>query len=90
MFDRVDREGTMLRKRFVHRLTGLFVRWGMLKHPYGREYARERYSVTGRRVPEIEATERTGTASLGARAALVGTVMLLLSLLAAGVLYATA
>jgi len=29
------------------RLHRLFVRWGLLKHPYGREYAKQRYTVFG-------------------------------------------
>lgn len=37
-----------LRRRFINRLTGLFVRWGIISHPYGREYAKENYTLTGK------------------------------------------
>jgi hypothetical protein len=82
----------MFSRRLVHRITGLFVRWGLLKHPYGREYARQRYTLTGRRRPELETGRRTGARGGGVpsrtRAALVATALLLLSLAAAGVLFA--
>lgn len=34
--------------RLSTRLHGLLIRWGLLKHPFGRAYARRRYTVTGR------------------------------------------
>ena len=77
-----------LRSRFVFRVTGLFVRWGLISHPYGREYARERYTLTGRRVPDIESTARSGV-SPRTGAALVGVALLLMSLLATGILLAS-
>jgi hypothetical protein len=63
------------------------VRWGLLKHPYGREYARQQYTVTGRHEAETDSLERTSTPlSPRHRAALAGAVLLFSSLLAAGVL----
>jgi hypothetical protein len=77
----------MLRERVAHRLTGLFVRWNLIGHPYGREYALERYSVTGRRIPvDAEAPSRR---RVQFRAAALAATMVLLSLLAAGVLFAS-
>jgi hypothetical protein len=77
----------MFRDRVAHRLTGLFVRWNLIGHPYGREYAVERYTLTGRRLPDGASTgsERRGRR----RAAFVAATMALLSLLAAGVLVAS-
>lgn len=31
------------------RLEALLLRWGLLDHPYGRAYVRERYTLLGRR-----------------------------------------
>ena len=77
----------MLRDRVAHRLTGLFVRWNLIGHPYGREYATERYSVTGRRLPlDSEPPTRR---RVQFRAAALAATMVLLSLLAAGVLFAS-
>ncbi|WP_318568912.1 hypothetical protein [Salinigranum marinum] len=78
-----------LRNQLVYRVTGLFVRWGMVKHPYGREYARERYTITGRRTPDIESTRTSGRLSPRTGAALVGVALLLMSLLATGILFAS-
>jgi hypothetical protein len=78
------------RRRVVYRVTGLFVRWGLIGHPYGREYARERYTLTGRRRPDVERTRRPGGVSPRLGAALVGAALLLMSFLAAGILFATA
>jgi hypothetical protein len=81
-----------LYRRIVQRLTGLFVRWGVLSHPYGREYARERYTLSGRRVPESESRpEGEGFVQSRPAAALaVATLLLLVSLLATGLLIAVA
>jgi hypothetical protein len=76
-------------ERVVQRLVGLFVRWGLLEHPYGREYARQQYTLTGRHAPEAEtrSTRRQPPrVTPRSRAVLVGTALALLSLLAAGVL----
>jgi hypothetical protein len=70
----------MIRRRIIHRLTGLFVRWGLVEHPYGREYAVERYTVTGRRVPE------SGGRGVRTRAAVVAALLVLASVLATGLL----
>ena len=76
--------------RVIRRLVGVLVRWGLLKHPYGREYARRQYTVTGRHVPMVDSPERTATPLTPRfRAVLVGSVLLLLSLLGAGVLVAS-
>lgn len=74
----------VLRHRAVHRLTGLLVRWGMLDHPYGQEYARERYTVTGRRRPDSAFESGRDTPRLGA--GLVVAALVLASLLATGLL----
>lgn len=55
--------------RAVLRLHGLFVRWGLLDHPYGREYARTHYTVTGRRRdPDAAAGEDPTAAAMEAGA----------------------
>jgi hypothetical protein len=36
-----------LRKRIVLRIVRIFVYWGLIRHPYGREYAQWRYTPTG-------------------------------------------
>jgi hypothetical protein len=77
-----------LRRRAVHRLTGLFVRWDLIEHPYGRDYARERYSLTGRR--RSEPTPRLGESPSRTRAAMIVASLVLASLLATGLLFATA
>jgi hypothetical protein len=82
--------GMALRRRVVYRVTGLFVRWGLVSHPYGREYARERYTLTGRRRPDVERKPRPRGVSPRLGAALVGAALLLMSFLAAGILVATA
>lgn len=38
----------------IGRLQCAFIRWGLLKHPYGREYAREHYTLSGKFVPGDE------------------------------------
>jgi hypothetical protein len=75
----------MFRDRVAHRLTGLFVRWNLIGHPYGREYAMERYTLTGRRVP-FDA-EPPSDRQVRRRAAFMAAAMVLLSLVAAGVLF---
>ena len=77
-----------LRRRAIHRLTGLFVRWDLVEHPYGRDYAKEQYSLTGRRIPE--STERLGGSPSRTRAAMIVASLVLASLLATGLLFATA
>jgi hypothetical protein len=77
----------MFRDRVAHRLTGLFVRWNLIGHPYGREYAMEQYSITGRRRSRLEPSSRR---RVQFRAAALAATMVLLSLLAAGVLFASA
>jgi hypothetical protein len=77
-----------VRNRVLNRITGLFVRWDLIKHPYGREYARERYSFTGRRMPDVEFESAPDRRHSWTSAALVGTALLLMSLLTAGVLLA--
>jgi hypothetical protein len=75
--------------RVVKRVVGLLVRWGVIKHPYGREYAREQYTVTGRHAPTVAVDtvdEPSMRLSPRHRAVLVGTTLLLLSFVAAGVL----
>ncbi|WP_318568913.1 hypothetical protein [Salinigranum marinum] len=81
-----------LYRRIVQRITGLFVRWGVISHPYGREYARERYTLSGRRVPESESRpEGAGFVESRPGATLVvAALLLLVSLLATGVLLAVA
>lgn len=39
-----------LRKRLVFRIVRCLVRWGLSKHPYGREYAQENISLTGAQI----------------------------------------
>jgi hypothetical protein len=34
-------------RQFTFRLTRALSYWGLLKHPYGQAYARERYTMTG-------------------------------------------
>lgn len=75
-----------LRQRTIHRLTGLFARWGLIEHPYGREYARERYTITGRRVLP-SASESEQCTHSRARMGVVVAVLLFASLLATGVLF---
>ena len=75
----------MSQRSFVHRVTGLFVRWGLVRHPYGREYATEQYTLTGQRMPPIDAVPAERRAGL--RAALMALMMILLSLLATGLLF---
>jgi len=81
-----------LYRRIVQRITGLFVRWGVISHPYGREYARERYTLLGRRLSDSES--RSGDASLvrsrPVTALVVAAVLLLVSILATGILLAVA
>jgi len=36
-----------LRLAAIERLNRAFVRWGLLRHPYGREYARTHYTLLG-------------------------------------------
>jgi hypothetical protein len=76
--------------RLAGRLTRLFVRWGLIRHPYGREYAREQYTLTGRRVQDADSSRDaqrvTTRVTPRAGAALMAAALLLLSLLAAGVL----
>ena len=33
--------------KLIHRLQRLFIRWGVIKHPYGREYAKEHIGLFG-------------------------------------------
>lgn len=75
----------LFRQRTIHRLTGLFVRWGLLEHPYGREYAKERYSLTGRRVSQSAAASEQGHSR--ARMGVIVAALLFASLLATGVLF---
>jgi hypothetical protein len=83
-----DTGSMAVRNRVLNRVTGLFVRWDLIKHPYGREYARERYSFTGRRMPDVEFESTPDRRHSWTSAALVGTALLLMSLLTAGVLLA--
>lgn len=48
-----------LRKRVLVRVERTMCYWGLLKHPFGREYVREHYSPTGRetKAPEERAVE---------------------------------
>ena len=39
----------IVRRVLVTRLHRLLLYWGLLSHPYGREYVRERYTPTGGR-----------------------------------------
>lgn len=45
-----------IRKRALGRIERTMTYWGLLKHPFGREYVREHYSPTGK---EKKATEET-------------------------------
>jgi hypothetical protein len=74
-------------RRVVRRVLGVLVRLGVVSHPYGREYAREHYTLTGRRVTGAEPARRPGRVSPRAGATLVAVALLLLSLAAAGVLF---
>jgi hypothetical protein len=75
-----------LYRRIAKRLVGVFVRLGLVEHPYGREYARERYSLTGRRLDEAESTAgRTGSPR-PEHVALIVVSLVLLSVLTIGVL----
>ncbi|WP_152042021.1 hypothetical protein [Salinigranum salinum] len=82
-----------LSRRLTGRLIRLFVRWGLIKHPYGREYAREQYTLTGRRVQDAESSRDaqrvTTRVTPRVGAALMAMALLLLSFLAAGVLIAS-
>lgn len=44
-----------VRKRALGRIERAMTYWGLLKHPFGREYVREHYSPTGKK----KATEET-------------------------------
>jgi hypothetical protein len=74
--------------RVLKRVTGFLVRWGFIKHPHGREYAREQYSLTGRHAHDSEPSEQPR--ELRTRAAMVVAGLVLASLIATGLLFATA
>lgn len=38
-----------MRDKVATRFHRICVRWGLLKHPYGREYVTEHYTITGKR-----------------------------------------
>jgi hypothetical protein len=88
IYRKVDSRGMAVRNRVLNRVTGLFVRWDLIEHPYGREYARERYSLTGRRMSDVEFESGPDRRHSWTRAALVGAALLLMSLLTAGILLA--
>ncbi|QSW98236.1 hypothetical protein [Haloterrigena alkaliphila] len=44
------------RKRVLVRLERTMAYWGLLKHPFGREYVREHYSPTGKQRKDPEET----------------------------------
>lgn len=48
-----------LKRRFLYRVQRLFVYWGLLEHPYGREYAKDRYTPLGNYSDGPPANERT-------------------------------
>jgi hypothetical protein len=75
-------------RRVLTRVIGFLVRWGLLEHPYGREYAREQYSLTGRHAHHTE--PRHQSRELRTRAAMIVVGLALASLLATGLLFATA
>ncbi len=75
----------VLRYRAIHRLTGLMARWGLVEHPYGQEYAKERYTVTGRRRPDSAFGSSRDPQRL--RTGLVVGALVLASLLATGLLF---
>jgi hypothetical protein len=75
----------VLRYRAIHRLTGLMARWGLVEHPYGQEYARERYTLTGRRRPD--SAFESGRSLDRRRTGLVVGALVLASLLATGLLF---
>jgi hypothetical protein len=77
----------VLRYRAVHRLTGLMVRWGIIDHPYGQEYAKQRYTFTGRRRPDTT-FDSDETVQTRGGVALVVAGLVLASLLATGLLFA--
>jgi hypothetical protein len=78
-------------KAIVKRLVNLFAYWGLIEHPYGREYVRERYTITGRRLPDRESTRDAPARESGGldprvEVALVTALVVLLSAVGAGVL----
>lgn len=77
-----------VRRRVVFRVTGLLTRWGVVKHPYGRDYAEKRYSLTGRRREALpmDGEDTSSTTFAQPRAVLALMVMLTLGLLATGLL----
>lgn len=44
-------------KRIGLRLHRLLVRWGLLKHPYGRTYAKNHITMTGKPKDDTAASE---------------------------------
>lgn len=78
----------MNKRWLLKRVTGILVRWGLIKHPHGREYAREQYSLTGRHAHDSEPRQQRGAFRTRAAMAVVGLVIA--SLLASGLLFVTA
>jgi hypothetical protein len=81
-----------LRRRAIHRLTRLFVRWNLISHPYGREYARNQFTLTGRRVSDADSarpSRSSGFMTPQRKSAVIAMTLLLVSFLAAGVLLAS-
>jgi hypothetical protein len=80
-----------LRRRLVGRLVGLGTRWGLLGHPYGEGYAKERYTHTGGRAstepagPNVRGGESAGQWGR-ARIAAATLLVLLASVLSMGLL----
>jgi hypothetical protein len=63
------------------------VRWGLVKHPYGQEYARDRYTLTGRRRPDTTTPSKDYDARARTRAGIAIVGLVLASLLATGLLF---
>lgn len=38
---------TLIRRRLLQRVHRIFVYWGLVKHPFGREYVKETYTPSG-------------------------------------------
>ncbi|OAQ54125.1 hypothetical protein HTG_00930 [Natrinema mahii] len=53
-----------LRKRLGLRLHRALLYWGLLDHPYGREYAKERYTPLGGESEEYSLNENDDSAEL--------------------------
>lgn len=51
----------MNKTAIVKRVARVFTRLGLIKHPYGREYAREHLTLTGRIVNERETGDSEAT-----------------------------